>query len=62
MTADVVDEGGDYRSNRLCYDVDYECAAFGSRFSVIDNRRSMVIRYGTELARRLHKVPRWTIR
>jgi hypothetical protein len=45
--ADVVDEAGDYRSNGLCYDVDYECAAFGSRFSVIDNRRSMAIHYGT---------------
>jgi hypothetical protein len=48
--ADVVDERGDYRSNGLCYDVDYESAAFGSRFSVIDDRGSVAIRYGTELA------------
>ena len=49
----MVDEAGDYRSNGLCYDVDYECAAFGSRFSVIDNRRSIAIYYGTELAVRV---------
>jgi hypothetical protein len=51
--ADVVDERSYYRSNGFCYDVDYECATFGSRFSVIDNRGSVAIRYGTELAVRV---------